>query len=60
MPQPSMTPQAFVYNQRPTWLEQAHRKLDRAVFAACGCPDDLDDEQVLEKLLALNLGRAKS
>jgi hypothetical protein len=23
-----------LYNQRPTWLEMAHRQLDEAVFAA--------------------------
>ena len=25
-----------LYNQRPTWLAQAHQKLDEAVFAAYG------------------------
>jgi hypothetical protein len=25
-----------LYNQRPTWLAEAHRKLDEAVFAAYG------------------------
>ena len=34
-----------LYNQRPTWLDLAHRKLDQAVFAAYGWPDDLSDEQ---------------
>jgi hypothetical protein len=47
-----------LYNQRPTWLELAHRKLDEAVFAAYGWPSDLSDEEILEKLLALNLERA--
>jgi type II restriction/modification system DNA methylase subunit YeeA len=49
-----------LYNQHPTWLELAHRKLDAAVCAAYGWPDDLSDELILEKLLALNLERAKS
>ena len=47
-----------LYNQRPTWLDHAHRKLDEAVFAAYGWPADLTDDQLLEKLLALNLARA--
>lgn len=47
-----------LYNQRPTWLDLAHQKLDRAVFAAYGWPSDLSDEQILEKLLTLNLERA--
>jgi type II restriction/modification system DNA methylase subunit YeeA len=47
-----------LYNARPTWLELAHKKLDEAVFAAYGWPNDLSDEQILEKLLALNLQRA--
>ena len=47
-----------VYNARPTWLEPAHKKLDEAVFAAYGWPSDLSDEEILEKLLVLNLERA--
>ena len=48
-----------LYNERPTWLDLAHKRLDAAVFAAYGWPPDLTDEQILEKLLALNLERAK-
>jgi type II restriction/modification system DNA methylase subunit YeeA len=48
-----------LYNQKPTWLTLAHKRLDEAVFAAYGWPADLTDEQILEKLLALNLERAK-
>ena len=33
----------------------AHQKLDSAVFAAYGWPDTLTDDEILEKLLALNL-----
>ena len=29
-----------LYNQRPTWLDMAHRRLDEAVFAAYGWPAD--------------------
>ena len=47
-----------LYNQRPTWLDLAHRKLDEAVFAAYGWSPDISDEEILEKLLALNLERA--
>ncbi len=47
-----------LYNARPTWLENAHGRLDEAVFAAYGWPPDLSDEEVLQNLLALNLNRA--
>ncbi len=47
-----------LYNQRPDWLQQAHARLDRAVFAAYGWPDGLSDEEILERLLALNRARA--
>lgn len=40
------------------WLDLAHRKLDEAVFAAYGWPVDLSDDEVLERLLALNRERA--
>jgi len=49
-----------LYNARPTWLDMAHRTLDAAVFAAYGWEPDLDDEAILERLLALNLERASS
>lgn len=47
-----------LYNQKPQWLQDAHRTLDEAVFAAYGWPADLTDQQLLEKLLALNHERA--
>ncbi|HLF76136.1 MAG TPA: hypothetical protein VJB57_01475 [Dehalococcoidia bacterium] len=47
-----------LYNQRPTWLDNAHKKLDEAVFAAYGWPEDLTREEVLARLLELNLARA--
>jgi hypothetical protein len=47
-----------LYNQRPTWLDLAHKKLDAAVADAYGWPRDLSDEEILARLLALNLERA--
>lgn len=47
-----------LYNQRPTWLDLAHKKLDVAVAAAYGWPADLSDEEILAQLLVLNLERA--
>ena len=44
-----------LYNDRPTWLDLLHNKLDEAVFAAYGWPPDLDEQEILERLLALNL-----
>jgi hypothetical protein len=46
-----------LYNQRPSWLANAHAALDRAVFAAYGWPIDLANPEILERLLALNLER---
>ena len=45
-----------LYNQRPTWLENAHGKLDAAVAAAYGWPADMGEQEVLGRLLSLNLG----
>lgn len=47
-----------LYNERPAWLDNAHTRLDRAVCEAYGWPADLSDEEILERLLALNLARA--
>ena len=48
-----------LYNARPTWLDLAHKKLDAAVFAAYGWPDTLSDEEILGRLLSLNLERSQ-
>ena len=47
-----------LYHQRPTWLDNAHRRLDAAVAAAYGWPADLSDDAILERLFALNQERA--
>ena len=47
-----------LYNQRPTWLDQAHKRLDRAVYAAYGWEYPLSDDEVLSRLLELNLARS--
>ena len=48
-----------LYNEyeRHTWLVNVHERLDAAVADAYGWDADLSDEQVLERLLALNLER---
>jgi len=48
-----------LYNERPAWLVQAHEKLDAAVFAAYGWDPAISDEELLERLLKLNLGMRK-
>jgi type II restriction/modification system DNA methylase subunit YeeA len=51
-----------LYNARPAWLDHAHRELDAAVAAAYGWTDytpEMPDEEILKRLLALNLERAK-
>ena len=47
-----------LYNERPAWLDTAHRRLDEAVFNAYGWPPGLSDDEVLARLLALNQERA--
>ena len=48
-----------LYNERPAWLAACHEKLDAAVAAAYGFPTDLPDDQILEKLLEINLAASK-
>jgi hypothetical protein len=47
-----------LYNQRSTWLDLAHRKLDKAVFAAYGWDAGMSDGGILERLLKLNLAQS--
>lgn len=47
-----------LYNERPAWLDNAHRALDAAVAAAYGWPADLSDDEILARLFALNQERA--
>lgn len=49
-----------LYNARPAWLSNAHAELDAAVAAAYGWPADLSDDEILKRLLALNLERSGS
>ena len=47
-----------LYNERPAWLDFAHNRLDAAVAAAYGWPANLSDDEILSRLLELNLARA--
>ncbi|MEI8159156.1 MAG: DNA methyltransferase, partial [Burkholderiales bacterium] len=50
-----------LYNQRPAWLDAAHKALDMAVAQAYGWSDynaAVPDEEILKRLLALNLERS--
>ena len=49
-----------LYNQRPAWLDNAHRELDAAVAVAYGWPEDISDDDALARLLDMNLERAKA
>jgi len=48
-----------LYNQRPAWLDMAHKRLDAAVAAAYGWPADLPDDEILARLFALNQERSR-
>lgn len=51
-----------LYNARPAWLDNAHKALDAAVAQAYGWNDytpEMPDEEILRRLLALNLARAQ-
>ena len=50
-----------LYNLRPQWLAHAHEQLDLAVAVAYGWTDyraDMPDDEILKRLLALNLERS--
>ncbi|MET8229070.1 DNA methyltransferase [Micromonospora sp. NPDC005298] len=44
-----------LYNERPTWLDQAHARLDAAVYAAYEWPYPLSEDEILSRLVDLNL-----
>jgi len=46
-----------LYNQNPTWLQDVHRELDKAVLAAYGLPAEISNQEILARLLALNVQR---
>ena len=51
----------ILYNLRPAWLAAAHAQLDAAVAAAYGWANytaDMPDDELLRRLLALNLQRS--
>ena len=39
-----------LYNQRPAWLDLAHKKLDAAVFAAYGWDPGMSDDDLWKAL----------
>ena len=50
-----------LYNARPAWLDLAHKALDQSVATAYGWTDyvaEMPDDEILRRLLALNLERA--
>ncbi len=54
-----------LYNTRPTWLQNAHAALDRAVWDAYGwseneVPAEAEEDVILSRLLELNQDRADS
>ena len=49
-----------LYNDRPAWLDNIHRELDEAVASAYGWRTDLADDEILKRLLDLNLARAEA
>jgi hypothetical protein len=49
-----------LYNERPTWLVNAHHDLDAAVAAAYGWPPEISEELVLANLFQLNLERSST
>ena len=47
-----------LYNDRPSWLAEAHRVLDEAVAVAYGWPVNITTDDALRILLDLNLARS--
>jgi len=44
-----------LYNENPPWLRTAHAELDAAVADAYGWPPDLADDELLRRLVRLNV-----
>lgn len=52
-----------LYNQRPAWLDNAHKTLDAAVAQAYGWTDytpEMPDDEILRRLLVINFKRTNS
>lgn len=47
-----------LYNERPMWLDLAHKELDAQVVACYGWPPDVTDDELLARLLILNRERS--
>ena len=47
-----------LYNENPSWLQMAHERLDKTVFAAYGWESSIGNEEILRELLALNALRS--
>ena len=50
-----------LYNERPAWLDNAHKALDEAVAQAYGWDDytpEMEDEEILRRLLKINQERS--
>ena len=47
-----------LYNERPTWLANAHATLDAAVFGAYAWPLIITDAEILGRLFAMNASMA--
>lgn len=50
----------ILYNARPAWLNNLHRDLDVAVAEAYGWTWPMSDDEILQRLFALNQARAAS
>lgn len=46
-----------LYNQRPAWLDHAHRALDEEVAAAYGWPADLSEDEGITSAASLESGK---
>ena len=44
-----------LYNENPPWLQTDHAELDAAVADAYGWPPNLADDEILRRLVRLNV-----